>query len=146
MEQVRAGRTPRLETPLGPMEDHVRDKHMKLIWGWLPYGNKKPLGSPIIARRLDIKQNLVGGLVSDMRMQRALVGSVNARGYYKIQNEEQLLETISHIGKRIGGLQETISQMYDNYDRYANHGTHEPRALPRMVWRVTQEEVYYYDE
>lgn len=141
MGSTRAGRPPRVETPLGRMSDKQRDAYIKLIWSWLPKGNKEPLGSPEIAERLGIKQNLIGGLINDMRRQGALVGSVNGLGYYKIQNEDQLLDTIAHIVKRIGGIQDTVTTLYDNYDNYVERGfVRAERNIPRIEFTFGEEE------
>jgi biotin operon repressor len=55
-----------------------------------------------------MSQRAIGGVVHRAREMGVAVGSVHGEGYYIIETDEELEETIAHIERRARGLRETV--------------------------------------
>lgn len=65
----------------------------------------------MLARKLGVPQRTIGFMVSRLRQHGFLVGSIHGEGYYLIQTEDELDDTIRHIEKRKAGIDRTLNAL-----------------------------------
>lgn len=82
---------------------------------FLKRGKANVKSSYELAYLTDIPQREIGFVVSDLRKQGYLIGSVHGQGYYLIETEEELEHTIGHISKRKAGIDATIKALEESW-------------------------------
>lgn len=94
-----------------------RDAKALSLLHLLHLGSENMLTGYKVAELLGVHQRAVGGIVHRARELGICVGSAHGLGYYLVETEEELEETIHHIEKRISGLRETAALLRANWDK-----------------------------
>ncbi len=94
-----------------------RDAAARRLVDLLGRGREAIKGGHQIAGELGISQRAVGGVVHRAREMGVPVGSVHGEGYYIIENEGELEETIAHIERRARGLRETVELLRIGWEK-----------------------------
>lgn len=85
------------------------------LLGELGWGMASVRPSHEIAESLGVNQRAIGFIVGRLRKAGCPIGSVHGSGYYLIQTDEELEDTISHIEARKRGIDATINALREAY-------------------------------
>lgn len=78
-------------------------------------GRAAVTSSYAIARQVGMPQRSVGFAVNRLRREGHLIGSVHGEGYYLIETETELAETLEHIEVRKRGIDRTLRALTESW-------------------------------
>ncbi len=97
-----------MTTTFDPAAKSTREEQGERLLRHLRRGRLQVRSSHSLARLIGVHQRSVGFIVSGLRREGVLVGSVHGEGYYIIQTQEELDETMGHIAARKRGIDMTL--------------------------------------
>lgn len=107
----------RLHTPIDDLPDNRTQELIAQLWAGLPGGRGEPKSSGELQRELGLKRpSDVTALVNHARAHGYAVGSLHARGYFRIQDADDLEVTKRHLLKRQRGITVTLDALDRAYD------------------------------
>lgn len=123
----------RLSTPAREISDKRNNERITKLMSMLRPGRENVTPSQELMPAFGMKvQTDLGSLVGVAREKGYPIGSIHAKGYFIMQDEEDLAVTVEHLIKRRNGIDITIARLERNLANAKSKP--EPKPAPEVDW------------